>query len=1299
MAQPVWITPVGSIGTIPNGIFFQQSLLASTPTVATATCTASSATTNLITCNSTQGIFAGLNVMFSGNVFGGINNYTRYFVLAVIDATHFSISVSEKDTVPMGLTNGAGLMPAAFDQHTLYKIIAGNLPNGIQCSDNGLIIGIPDAVASLQGVPLAVGADTTSKFTVRAYTSAYPGITANIADRTFTLTIVVAPGPAFVTPAGEIGVYYDSDYVYFLFQFVESYSPDTTLVELFAGQLPGGLTLNTTGLLAGYIQPTPNAVGQAGFDLTPEYTKPYDFLSQSISKNFQFTLKVTNGKNSDLRSFNIFVYSRDQMTADDSVLIDNNTYITADETNLRAPFLVNSNYYLGDFRSNNYFAYQFIGENYNPVPVTYAISVNQGIGLPPGIVLDSTSGWYYGYIPDQGATQVDYSFNVSVYQSEYIGMPISCTATQVNINNITCNDTSQLGIGQPIVFTGTAFGGVVAADQVIYYVKQLISTTEFKISTRPDLLASVALTTASGTMYANLILSSQAYPFSLTITGAVDAEVTWTTDTDLGTINNGSTSILQVHAVNRGGRPILYRLANGSFNSLPQGLELLPSGQIAGRTSFDIFGLDLGLTTVDKSIVENRNFSSTGTTFDSIYKFTVNAYAPDTNQLIYKVDSVRVVNAGSGYNPTSPPTVAFSTPVGATAAQALPGTVAVVSGSIANVVIANQTGEFECDSSTALFVGVKVTVNGTMSGSGTIVGYTNPGIYYIISTNGLDVFTLSSTPGGTAIATTTGTTTLMFTPTNGILSVAVAEKGNGYTGNTGQAGSAIATITQGFGGSGAILQPVMKVSGSRDVVSVFKTFTIKVLRAYNKPYQNLNIQAMAPASSRALIRTLLDNTDIFPPEYIYRPGDPNFGKSQQVTYAHAFGLAPDTFEHYVSSLYLNHYWKQLVLGQIETAQALDHNGNIIYEVVYSRIIDNLTNNAGDSVNKIIALPYAIIDPTDGSTIINSVYPNSLVNMRNQVIDVVGQISPELPIWMTSKQTNGRVLGFVPAWVIAYTQPMRSAEIAYFIQTQFGNQLNQVHFDVDRYILDRALSRNWDPQRLWYLGPPESQVLKIGNWTPTASLTTFDRFNTGGYNFVETVTYGTDLAFADINKRTVGYINNLGGIDGVVTIADGMTLIFVKQEDYSNYAIIDGAWQNYAYPFDTATLSGNPGSYDGNPFDQASTIPTAPVDQRMAIYTIRVDINNLVSLVLTKQTSIGDYVPVTGGNFYRSAQLYYPAAPGEGLFEISWLPLITVITTETVFDFNSLKFVEPVDMYNPTDVYDKYLVFPKQNILV
>jgi hypothetical protein len=493
----------------------------------------------------------------------------------------------------------------------------------------------------------------------------------------------------------------------------------------------------------------------------------------------------------------------------------------------------------------------------------------------------------------------------------------------------------------------------------------------------------------------------------------------------------------------------------------------------------------------------------------------------------------------------------------------------------------------------------------------------------------------------------------------------------------------------------------------------------------------------------------------------------------------------------VASLYLNHYWKNLILGSIETAQALDAAGNIIYEVVYSKIVDNLVNTTGESVSKIVNLPYAITDPADGSTEITQVYPNSLVNMRDQVIDVVGQISSKLPLWMTSKQTNGRVLGFTPAWVICYAEPGRSKQIAYYISEYFVQQLNSVDFKVDRYVLDRTLSRNWDTD--------------TQQWTPKGSLTTFDYYNTTGYVNLGQVECATNLAYVDINYRTLDEINALGGIDGLtwiddggvapfgtkVVIRDGTRIIFVKQEGYFNYPDLDNAWQQYTSlydqtPFSPVLINDAVGSFDsaytisggyqiqcsnttggndritcpstagmvtgdtiwftGSTFGGVTSfsnnnqiyyildvvsstqftitdtidgtiavnLNTASGDMtanwgnyRMDIYEISIqpEVNGEPAVVLLnplQQVAPNDYVQVTQGATYNTAQLYRPTAPGAGLSLINWQSLITVITVignETTFDEASMQFIDPVDMYDTSDALDKYLVFPKQNILV
>lgn len=1326
MAQPQWITPAGSLGVIPEGVYYQQSLRAFTePLSNTPTCTSSSSTNNSITCTSTAGLYKNLQVEFAsnnGSTFGGIQEGVRYFVFDVIDSTRFRIADSEFATSPNALTAGTGDMTAVFSQHVYYSLIAGSLPTGLQIADNGSVVGVPKAVASLQGVPVDVAFDVESKFAVRGYTKTPLGTVDRIADRTFTITVTGNDVPKFTTPAGSIGTFYDGDRVSIQVEYIDEDPGEANIVTLASGELPPGLTVSASGLISGYIRPVTPIDQTPGYDETATDTEPYDFVVDFVSRNYQFTLEVNDGKSSDLRTFTMFVYARNEMTADagawylqngqpwdeltppteayfvqPSWATADNSFITADQTNNRAPFLVNampSN--LGTVRSDNKYAYQFIGDDYDTEQISYAINVNEGAGLPPGLALDPETGWFYGEIPDQGTTEVEYSFNIVVYQTQPVGDAVACTSTSATNNRITCASTLPLaGISDwyssnpdplyiPIKLSGTALGGLSTAGETIYYVLHVYNEFEFSVAASTSSTTPLTLTTSSGSMSAGILVASAPFPFTLTITGDIDSEITWLTDSNLGSIINGSTSLLKVEAVNRGGRDLSYKLASGAFNSLPPGLQLLPTGEIAGRVTFNTFAIDLGATTFDNN----------QTTWDSQFTFTVNAYAPDTQQILYNVSEVVVTNGGSGYSSLSPPVLQFNTPIGASAVQAQVGNITISGGAITAVEVINS--------------------------------------------------------------------------------------GAGYTG--------VATLTEVSGaGSGATFSVVMRQTGTRDVVSVFKTFTMRVIREYNAPYQNLYVQAMPPADDRVLIASLLEDESIFVPEYIFRPTDPNFGKATAVTYQHAFGLAPDALDVYVESLYLNHYWKNLTLGEIQTAQALDSEGNVVYEIVYSKIIDNLTNNAGESVDKIVPLPYSIIDPVTGETV-REVYPNSLVNMRDQVIDTVGQISTGLPLWMTSKQENGRVLGFTPAWVICYTNPGRSKQIAYYLTSQFGQRLNVVDFKVDRYILDRALSRNWNTA--------------TQDWTPQPSLTTFDRFNTSGYSFIGNVSIATNLAFSDVDGRTLEYISDLGGLDGQINQISGDTIVFVKQQDYdgppgSSYSTTDQAWQDTTTFFgdeydplfvdngsggrdpSTNAFNGDPGSFDNSntvpggyqavctatsattneitcdstanmtvgdiiwftgtafgsivPFSPTNQIyyvyeivdathfkitaaagGTTPVtltggtgslvadfgNQRMAIWRISVDATTqLVSLTLETQTAPNQFIQISRGSQYRSAQLFRPLNPGEGLTRVSWLPFATVVTTETTFDQGSMEFIEPIDTYNPGDTYDKYLVFPKQNILV
>jgi hypothetical protein len=156
-------------------------------------------------------------------------------------------------------------------------------------------------------------------------------------------------------------------------------------------------------------------------------------------------------------------------------------------------------------------------------------------------------------------------------------------------------------------------------------------------------------------------------------------------------------------------------------------------------------------------------------------------------------------------------------------------------------------------------------------------------------------------------------------------------------------------------------------------------------------------------------------------------------------------------------------------------------------------------------------------------------------MRDQVIDTVGQISKILPLWMQSKQADGSVLGFTPAWVLAYTKPECAKRIAYYIKNQFDQRLNVIDFKVDRYELDRLLSKNWDPV--------------TDEWVPTPAQTYFDNGITddisawGNWNYEHTTF--TPVQWVNGSGAVVDWTNTYNGEQ---TVFDGNSLKFIDPVD-------------------------------------------------------------------------------------------------------------------------------------------------------
>ena len=292
-----------------------------------------------------------------------------------------------------------------------------------------------------------------------------------------------------------------------------------------------------------------------------------------------------------------------------------------------------------------------------------------------------------------------------------------------------------------------------------------------------------------------------------------------------------------------------------------------------------------------------------------------------------------------------------------------------------------------------------------------------------------------------------------------------------------------------------------------NIVSSPKTFTLNVLQQYGQPTDILYIQAAPSIQDRQILNTLLENTELIPDEALYRADDVYFGKATSVIYEHAYGIFASAIQDYIAAIQLkNHYWRNITLGELKTAVAKNAAGNILYEVVYSEVIDNLVNSQGVSIEKSIFWPRPInlfLGPwytsvtnifTSWDVVLNqeyytsltpgfarTLYPNSLYNMRTQVADVLGQEldSSLLPLWMTSQQENGSTLGYTQAWVICYTKPGRANEIKNNIETNWPYTLNQINFQIDRFSVNKSSTYNWDNN----LNPPAWTGLPSANPVP------------------------------------------------------------------------------------------------------------------------------------------------------------------------------------------------------------------------
>jgi len=294
-----------------------------------------------------------------------------------------------------------------------------------------------------------------------------------------------------------------------------------------------------------------------------------------------------------------------------------------------------------------------------------------------------------------------------------------------------------------------------------------------------------------------------------------------------------------------------------------------------------------------------------------------------------------------------------------------------------------------------------------------------------------------------------------------------------------------------------------------------KTFNLDINTPNNKLYSNLYVKPFLKSDMRSKLTEFFSDTGIFEPKSMYRSSDLEFGIQNELKMLLYPGIETKNLSAYIYA-FSRSSKKKFRIGNLKKAIAKTPGTNdVVYELVYLEIVDNLENNnvsiseyintaflnhpitvdqstrdiidrdkfdnninvmTLDALSNIKIQDRVITVDYDGQLVSDknksNVFGNSIKNLQKKIANIGDSERNYLPLWMRTPQTfSGVEQGFTKAIPLCYCVPGTADNIILNIKHS-GFDFKMINYTVDRAIIDNVVGEAGDK----YIAFPAREVI-------------------------------------------------------------------------------------------------------------------------------------------------------------------------------------------------------------------------------